>query len=83
MRNLRFQDLIGISSCSFVSIETENTAVLLHVRLASGKVVEGDLSSLDNVAGDKGGAFGRTLLRALDAALPLQYSPAVVPRLGE
>src|SRR6476659_3533522 len=58
--------------------DAEHPAVRRLVRRGGGKVVEGVLGHADDVLGDKGRAFGRTLLRMLDGALPFEDRPGVV-----
>ena len=85
MRNLRFQESMMFSSCNynFNLTQSENAPVRFYIRLAAREIIEGYIRGLDDVTGNKGGAFSCALFRALDAALPLQHRPAVVSSLGE
>src|ERR1700689_180445 len=66
--------------------QAEHAAVGGLVGAGGGEVVESCGGGLDDVARDEGGAFGRALFGALDAAFPFQDGPAgeiVLRQLGE
>src|SRR6202046_2861182 len=65
------------------SAQPKHPAIARHVRRRRGEVVECAAHRFDNMALNKGRTFGRSLLRALDAAFPFQYGPAVESVLGE
>src|SRR5262245_32331644 len=64
-------------------MKPKHLAVAGRVALSPGEIVEGHLSGLDQVPGDERCSLGRSLLRALDTALPLQHGPAVEARFRQ
>src|SRR5215470_9258608 len=66
--------------------QAEHAPVRGLVGAGSREIVERALGDIDDVACDERRALASTLLRALDAALPLEHRPAVVVvlrQLGE
>src|SRR5262245_54168226 len=79
--------LPGLHGVSLASLQTQYSAVRFvlqfAIRFATGKIVEGHPGCLDEMPRNERRSLGRPLLGALDAALPFQNRPAIVPGLGE
>src|SRR5215475_1137884 len=60
---------------AFLSTQAQHSTVCLEVSTRFGKIIEGTLGRLNDVAGDEGCTFARALLAVFQATFPLEHRP--------